>query len=106
MPAIAAAEATAAPATAAADAAPPGSALPVPVCFVPCCAVPACALAFPTGFILIALPRIFTADHPMTSAATTMISQPGEMVASHTPNGDVTAPPRPAATPSDGTHVL
>ena len=97
-------EATAAPAAAAVT--PPGSAPSVPVCFVPCCAEPACTLAFPTGFILIALPRIFTADQPMTSAATTMISQPGEMVASHTPNGDVTAPPRPAATPSDGTHVL
>ena len=53
-----------------------------------------------------ALLSIFTADHPMMSAATTLMSHAGDSVASHTPKGDVTAPPMPAARPSDGMHVL
>ena len=42
----------------------------------------------------------------MMSAAAPMTAQSGERVASHTPKGDMQAPPRPAATPSFGRHVL
>ncbi len=42
----------------------------------------------------------------MMSAAAPMTAQSGERVASHTPKGDRQAPPRPAATPSFGRHVL
>ena len=42
----------------------------------------------------------------MMSAAASMTIQAGDMVASHTPMGEVQAPPRPAARPRDGTHVL
>lgn len=46
------------------------------------------------------------AEYAMMIAAASMIIQPSEREASHTPNGDVTAPPRPAANPRAGTHVL
>ena len=65
-----------------------------------CCCVRFCER------ILKALPSIFTADQPMMSAAATIIIQAGEICASHTPKGEVSAPPRPAATPSDTMHVL
>ena len=42
----------------------------------------------------------------MMIAAATMIAQSGEMLASHTPSDEVTAPPRPAATPSLGMQLL
>ena len=42
----------------------------------------------------------------MTIAATQMTSQPGETLASHTPIGDMTAPPTPSAKPSLGTQVF
>ena len=35
-----------------------------------------------------------------------MMAQSGDTVASHTPTGEVSAPPRPAATPRAGTQVL
>ena len=42
----------------------------------------------------------------MMSAAAPMTAQSGERAASHTPKGDMQAPPRPAATPSFGRQVL
>ena len=53
-----------------------------------CCCVRFCER------ILKALPSIFTADQPMMSAAATIIIQAGEICASHTPKGEVSAPPR------------
>ena len=42
----------------------------------------------------------------MANAAATITAQLGDMLASHTPKGDVQAPPNPMATPSLGRHVL
>ena len=63
-------------------------------------------MAEAAGVALMAFRSMFTAEYPMMSAAANMISQPGETDASHTPRGEVSAPPRPAATPSAGMQVL
>ena len=45
------------------------------------------------------------AEYAKMAAAATMIIHSGERVARYTPTGDVSAPPRPAARPSQGRQV-
>ena len=53
-----------------------------------------------------ALRSMLTAEYPMINAAASITSQAGDRLASHTPTGEVSAPPTPIAKPSTGTHVL
>ena len=42
----------------------------------------------------------------MISAAASITNHAGDRLANHTPTGEVSAPPKPIARPSAGTHVL